>query len=286
VAGLGLIRRIATGPVWLRAASISRMVVRRLLTIAVIAATVVLTAAADASAAPPGGPLRVGAEVPQPGFWNEVPPGSGSFTGFEHDLATALAQRLGKSGIDVVQVPFNELIAGKGKRFDVAFEQALVTGGDAPIAFSTPYLDFDVGILVRTGTNVPDLATARTLRWGVATAATTPSTYLQRKLKPTAPTKTYPDLAQAVTALEQQQVDAVLDYTVSAMKQASLSGGRLAVVGQLRTGEKLGAVLPKGSRLLRGVNAGIKAFRADGTIGRLAAQYLGGDPSAIPFLTN
>jgi polar amino acid transport system substrate-binding protein len=260
------------------------MIVRRIFVVPLVAATVVFSGAADVTGAPTARPLRVGAEVPQPAFWNDVPPGPGAFPGFEYDLANALAQRLGKNGIIVVQIPFNELIAGKAKGFDVAFEQALITEGDAPIVFSTPYLDFDVGILVRAGTNVPDLATARTLRWGVATAMPTPLTYLQGKLKPAAPPQTYPDLAQAVTALEQQQVDAVLDYTVSAMKQAALSGGRLALVGQLRSGEKLGAVLPEGSRLLGNVNAGIKALKADGTIGRLAVLYLGGDPSTIPFL--
>jgi polar amino acid transport system substrate-binding protein len=259
------------------------MLVRRFLVITVISVTVVFTSAAGASGATTG-PLRVGAEVPQPGFWNGVPPGPQGFPGLEYDLANALATRLGRNGIVVVQIPFNVLLAGKGKGFDVAFEQVLITDVTAPIVFSTPYLDFDMGILVRAGTNVLDLATARSLRWGVATAMATPQTHLQQRLKPAAPPQTYPDLAHAVKALEDQQIDAVLDYTVSAMRQAALSGGRLAVVGQLRTGEKLGAVLPKGSRLRAPLNAAIKGLKADGTIGRLAALYLGGDPTTIPFL--
>ena len=249
----------------------------------VVATTVGLTAA-DATAAQSAGPLRVGAEVPQPSFWNDVAPGPGNFPGFEYDLANALATRMGRNGIKVVDIPFNVLIAGEGKKFDVAFEQALITDVDAPIEFSAPYLAFDVGILVRAGTAVADLESARKLRWGVATASATPAAYLHDELKPTSQPQTYPDLTQAVTALEHQEVDAVLDYTVSTMKQASLSGGRLSVVGQLRTGEKLGAVLPEDSDLLPAVNAGIKAFKADGTIGRLAALYLGGDPSTVPFL--
>ena len=193
-------------------------------------------------------------------------------------------QRLGRSGIQVVEVPFNQLIAGKSeKKFDVAFEQALISD-DAPVEFSVPYLAFDVGILVRTGTTVADLPAARALRWGVATGVATPLTFLQEELEPTASPQTYPDLTKAVAALERQEVDAVLDYTVSTMKQASQSGGRLSVVGQLRSGEKLGAVLPEDSDLLPEVNAGIKAFKADGTIGRLAVLYLGGDPSTVPFL--
>ena len=253
--------------------------------IAVAAVTAVVgLSATDATGAQPTRPLRVGAELSQPGFWNDVAAGPAAFPGFEHDLANALAARLGRSGIQVVEVPFNQLIAGKSeKKFDVAFEQALISD-DAPVEFSVPYLAFDVGILVRTGTTVADLPAARALRWGVATGVATPLTFLQEELEPTASPQTYPDLTKAVAALERQEVDAVLDYTVSTMKQASQSGGRLSVVGQLRSGEKLGAVLPEDSDLLPEVNAGIKAFKADGTIGRLAVLYLGGDPSTVPFL--
>jgi polar amino acid transport system substrate-binding protein len=184
----------------------------------------------------------------------------------------------------VVRIPFNTLIAGKAKGYDVALEQALITDDDASVEFSRPYLDFDVGVLVRTGESVLNTETARRLRWGVATSMATPIRFLHRDLKPTTTPQTFPDLAQAVKALELQQVDAVLDYTVSAMRQAAVSGGKLAVVAQFHTGEKLGAVLPEGSPLLDRVNKAIKVFKADGTLGRLAATYLGGDPSTVPFL--
>jgi polar amino acid transport system substrate-binding protein len=259
--------------------------VRKILVVLIVAVAVSLTAAADANAAPqPAGPLRVGAEVPQPNFWNDVPPGAPG-PGFEAELANALAARLGRNGINVVRIPFNTLIAGKAKGYDVALEQALITDDDdTSVEFSTPYLDFDVGVLVRSGESVLNTATARRLRWGVATPMATPVRFLHRDLKPTTKPQTYPDLAQAVKALELQQVDAVLDYTVSAMRQAAVSGGKLAVVAQFRTGEQLGAVLPEGSPLLNRVNAAIKALKADGTLGKLAATYLGGDPSTVPIL--
>jgi polar amino acid transport system substrate-binding protein len=259
--------------------------VRKILVVLIVAVAMPLAAAVDANAAArPAGPLRVGAEVPQPGFWNDAPPGPGSFPGFEAELAAAVATRLGRNGITVVPIPFNVLIEGKGKRYDVAFEQALITDDDEPIEFSTPYLDFDVGILVRAGQSVLNVESARRLRWGVATPMATPLRFLQREIEPTTRPQTYPDLAQAVKALELEEVDAVLDYTVSAMRQATLSGGKLVVVGQFRTGEKLGAVLPEDSPLVDRVNAAIKAFKADGTLGKLAAIYLGGDPSTVPFL--
>lgn len=257
---------------------------RKILVVLIVGLAVSLTATVDANAAPqPVGPLRVGAEIPQPGFWNDVPPGAPA-PGFEADLANALAARLGRSGVNVVRIPFSTLLAGKGKGYDVAFEQALITDDEDSVQFSAPYLDFDVGVLVRSGESVLNTETARRLRWGVATRMATPVRFLHRDIKPTTAPQTYPDLAQAVKALELGQVDAVLDYTVSTMRQAAVSGGKLAVVAQFRTGEQLGAVLPEGSPLVDRVNAAIKAFKADGTLGKLAATYLGGDPSTVPFL--
>lgn len=247
------------------------------------AAWAVLAAGPPANAAAVVGPLRVGAEVPQPGFWTGPTPATVT-GGFEFDLAKGIAAKLGKSGVTVVAIPFASLIAGKARGFDLALEEALITKTKAPIEFSTPYLDFDVGILVRTGRNVPDILAAKRLRWGVPTATPAPSTYLERVLKPDTPTQRYPDLTQAVTALEANQVDAVLDYTVSVMKQAVQSRGQLTVVGQLHTADKVGAVLPKGSPLLKEVNAAIQQLKADGTVDRLAVEYLGGDPYMVPFL--
>lgn len=254
--------------------------------LAALALGVSLAAGPVAAAAPGEGPLRVGAEVPQPGFWVGSSP-TAVTGGFEYDLAKAIADKLGRSGVTVVSIPFSSLIAGKTKGFDIGLEEALITKSKkskTPVEFSTPYLDFDVGIMVRNGVSLADTSAAKRVRWGVSTASQAASGYVDHVLKPDTPAQRFPDLTQAVTALEGNQIDAVLDYTVSVMKQAEQSRGQLTVVGQLHTADKIGAVLPKGSPLLKKVNEAIRALKADGTINRLAAQYLGGDPSMIPFL--
>ncbi len=256
------------------------------LAVAALALGVSLATGPAAVAAPGNGPLRVGAEVPQPGFWLGSSP-TAVTGGFEYDLANAIAAKLGRNGVTVVPIPFSSLIAGRAKGFDIGLEEALITKSKkskTPVEFSTPYLDFDVGIMVRNGVNLADTSAAKQIRWGVSTASPAASTYVDRVLKPDTPAQRFPDLTQAVTALEGNQVDAVLDYTVSVMKQAAQSRGQLTVVGQLHTADKVGAVLPKGSPLLKKVNEAIQALKADGTVNRLAVQYLGGDPSVIPFL--
>ncbi len=229
--------------------------------------------------------LRVGAEVPSPQFWTGTTPQTVT-GGFEYEVAKALATKLGYSGIQVVTAPFDRLLAGKAKGYDLALEQVLVTkANQTKVAMSNGYLDFNLGILVRKGTALPTAATARTWKWGVWTGQAPAASYLTRSLKATIVPQTYPDLSQAVTALQNSQIDAVLDYTVSVQKQASTSGGRLTVVGQFKTGEQIGAVLPKQSKLVTKVNEAIQALRTDGTIGKLAIANLGGDPSTVPFVT-
>ena len=237
------------------------------------------------TAAAGAGLLRVGTELPAPQFW------AGATTqtltgGFEYELAKSLATKLGYSGVQVVSIPFDTLLAGKAKNYDLALEQVLVTKANkVKVAMSKGYLDFNLGILVRKGTPLPTAATARTWKWGVWTGQAPSASYLTHSLKTAAVPQTYPDLAQAVTALQNSQIDAVLDYTVSVQKQASTSGGKLTVVGQFKTGEQLGVVLPKGSKLVTKVDEAIRTWRSDGTIGKLAIANLGGDPSTVPFVT-
>jgi polar amino acid transport system substrate-binding protein len=243
-----------------------------------------LAAPASAATTPvPGGPLRVAADGPQPQFWVGTPPAVTG--GFEYDFAKALATKLGYTGVQVVTVPFDALVSGKGKGYDLGLEQALVPKAKSTkVIFSTGYLDFDLGILVKKGATVPDVATARRLRWGVWSGPAPAASYLTQTLKVSPAPQTYSDLATAVTALVNGQIDAILDYTVSVQRQAATSGGKLTVIGQLKTSQRLGAVLPKGSGLATSLNAAIAALRADGTVGKLALQYLGGDPATIPFV--
>ena len=55
-------------------------------------------------------------------------------------------------------------------------------------------------------------------------------------------------------------------------------------IGVLRTGEKYGIALPKGSDLLPLVDAALGRLVADGTIGRLQRKWLTTDVSKLPVL--
>jgi polar amino acid transport system substrate-binding protein len=63
----------------------------------------------------------------------------------------------------------------------------------------------------------------------------------------------------------------------------------LEVVGQYKTGEKYGAIYPKGSDNKDAIDKGIQGMIDDGTTDQLSKDYLGpafgGDPSSVPVWT-
>src|SRR5215470_11841088 len=61
--------------------------------------------------------------LPAPGFWEGTPPTQG----FEAGLAAALAKGLGLDRVDVVQVPFAQIVAGRLHGADLALSQLTPT---------------------------------------------------------------------------------------------------------------------------------------------------------------
>ncbi len=244
--------------------------------------------AAPAGAQSGKGELKVATNLPAPGFWDGDTP-STITGGFEYEMAKDIADKLGYSGVKVISVSFDALVAGKAKGFDFALSQASITPERAKVvAFSTPYFRSDNGIMVNAGDKVPDAATARKIKWGVQTG-TTQQAFLNDKLKVTTKPRVYQETSQMFAALQAGQVDAVTTDTSILLQQAAESNGKFEVVGQFRTNTGLyGAIFPKGSKLLPKVNTAIKGLKADGTLDQLIQDNLvaefGGDPTQVPYI--
>jgi polar amino acid transport system substrate-binding protein len=253
--------------------------------VALVGVTMAVGVTAMVLSAPAGaakGPLKVGTNLPAPGFWNGDTPDTIN-GGFEYQMAKAIAKKLGDNGVQVVNVSFDALVAGEAKGFDLALSQVTITKDRAKVVdFSTPYFTADLGVLVNSGTKVT-AKNARSLQWGVQTA-TTSLDYLNNKLKPTKPPRVYQETSQAFAALQAKQVDAVMLDTAIVLQQAAASNGKFKVVAQYKTGESYGAIFPKGSKLRKKVDAAIKSLEADGTLAKLSKANLGGDPAKIPVL--
>lgn len=228
--------------------------------------------------------LTVVTSLPAPGFWNGDDPNAIT-GGYEYEIAKALQEGLGLGDLKVNNVSFDQLVAGQVGDFDVALSQVTITDERKQVVdFTEPYFESDQGVLVMAGTEVATVDDAKALQWGVQ-SGTTGLDYLNDVLKPEKEAQVFQDLAAGFAALEAGQLDAFMMDTAIVLAQAGESGGSEEVVAQFKTGEEYGGILPKGSANADAINAVLTELKDDGSLGKFAEEWLGGDPSTIPVLT-
>ena len=228
--------------------------------------------------------LTVVTSLPAPGFWEGDDPDNIT-GGYEYEIAKALQERLNLGKLKIVNVSFDQLVAGQVGDFDVALSQVTITDERKQVVdFTEPYFESDQGVLVMTGTKVDTVEEAKALQWGVQ-SGTTGADYLANTLKPDSEPQVFQDLAAGFAALEAGQVDAFMMDTAIVLSQMSESGGSEEVAAQFKTGEEYGGILPKGSTNADAINSILTELKDDGSLSDFATQWLGGDPSAVPVLT-
>ena len=237
------------------------------------------------------GVLSVVTSLPGPNFWGttnaEVDPDAIK-SGIEFDLAKDIAA---KCGLKMVfrNEGFDALVAGQisADTYDIALSQVTITADRAKVVdFSVGYFKSDQGLLVKAGTKVATWDDVKKLKIGVQ-ASTTAEYYFtsgQKKGWTLDGVKSYPDLSSAYAALNAGQVDGIVIDTPINLGQAANSGGKLAVVGQFKTGEEYGAIFGKGNGKKAIFDPILQGLIDDGTVNGLIAKYLGGDPTTVPFI--
>ncbi|MFZ0089385.1 MAG: transporter substrate-binding domain-containing protein [Solirubrobacteraceae bacterium] len=250
-----------------------------------LAVVLALSGCGDRSSSPAAGTFTpqqpgvltvVTSDVPQAGFWEGTP--THLIGGFEYELARDLVRRFGLRTVRVEIESFHRVVVGHLGAADMALDLVTPTAQRARfLSFSSPYLDAAPTVLVRTGTSVADLETARSLTWGTIVGSTLVG-IINRLVTPAAPVKTYENDSLLLGALEAHRVDAVLLDMPAAVVIANRSHGRLQAAAQLPQSETIAAALPRNSGNVQAVDSAIRAFTADGTINHLLRTWIG--PSA------
>jgi polar amino acid transport system substrate-binding protein len=231
------------------------------------------------------GTLTVETTLPAQGWWDGTVPSSIK-SGYEYCMAAELANMAGLKSVTVKNVSFDQLVAGRTNTFDIALAEISITPERAKVVdFSAPYFDSNIGVITKKGAGVTaDNIDSKSC---AAYAGTTSVPFIQDKLK--CHSKVYPNSTTLYQAVLSGQTDAAFLDTAIVLAEAKATGGKLAVVGQYETGEKYGAIYPKGSANEGAFNTGIKTLISDGTLDTLSKTYLGpafgGDPSSVPVWT-
>jgi polar amino acid transport system substrate-binding protein len=231
--------------------------------------------------------LTVATSLPAPGFWNGDDTDSLD-GGYEWGMSNAIAKLAGLKNVEFKNVSFDALQAGQTSGFDVAFSQITITPDRAKVVcFTDPYFSSDQGVLVKKGTTVATPADAKKLKWGVQ-GTTTGQSFLKDEIKPDSDPRVFQDTPAMFTALNADQIQAVLLDTAIVLGQAAASDGKLEVAAQYKTGESYGGLMESGTKNLGFLNQYIATMKSDGTLDQLNTQYLvpvfKGDPTKIPYL--
>jgi polar amino acid transport system substrate-binding protein len=235
------------------------------------------------------GKLVVGLDPPAVGFQVGTLRGSKVInpTGFEIDLAKAIAKKLGIADANITweKVPFDTLFRPGPKPFDFAFEEATITPQRQKVVdFSSSYFDANQGVLLNKDATAPKTLADLKKMTLCAQTATTGLDYVQHQLR-ASKVQIYTTTAAAFSAVQVGRCNAfVMDVPIVASQKKSKPSAYGAVAGQIVTNEKYGAVLAKDSKLTPLVSKAIDELNSDGTIGKLQKKWFNLNVSQVPVL--
>lgn len=205
-------------------------------------------------------------------------------TGFEVELARALARRLGAGSVRFVHVPRARLLARGSKRWRLALAR-LQRGVSGSLAFSVAYLAADQAVVLRRGLPRPArLGALRRLQL-CAERGTPAARVIASAIRPSLRPLLLPDADALVRRVQTGLCDAGLVEASSLGRFVAGRRARLgAVAGRVETGVAYAVALERGDPLRARVDAALRALRADGTLARLRRASLGGDPERLRVL--
>lgn len=264
---------------------------RALLIIGVALLATAAAAYARPGAAPPTkkpGTLIVGFDLPATGFVNGTASGNSirNPSGFEVELANAIAKKLGLQKVEWLRSTFTGLFSPAPKKFDFALEEITITAQRQKVVdFSSPYFNANQGVLIRKGLAPPkSLADLRKLQT-CAQATTTGLDYIQTKLRPDGKPRIYQTTGAAFQAVTVGQCDAlVLDVPIVGAQKKAQPNNFGPVAGQIVTNEQYGALFQKANPLRPFVSKAINELTKDGTIGKLQKKWFGLNFAKVPVL--
>jgi len=243
------------------------------------------TASADACATDQldltkSGQLTVGTDKPAfPPYFEDNDPTNGK--GFESAVAYAVADKLGFSKADVkwTVVPFNSSYAPGPKNFDFDINQISITPPrEKAVDFSKPYYVAPQAVVIGKGSDlqVSSLADLKDAEIGVQ-IGTTSLDAVNQVVQPSTQPKVFNDSNDVVTALKQNQVDAIVVDLPTAfyLTAAQVPGSK--IVGQFSApgGDSFGLLLSKGSKLTPCVDKALGELDASGELKQITDRWMG-----------
>ncbi|MGW4425376.1 ABC transporter substrate-binding protein [Streptosporangium sp. NPDC004631] len=229
------------------------------------------------------GKLTIGTDKPayEPWFKDDDPANG---KGFESAVAHAIAGQLGFQGAEIAwaTVKFDSAFAPGAKQFDFDVNQVSVTSDRAKVVdFSKGYYTVKQAVVALDGSKIAsatDLAGLKDAKIGVQ-VGTTSLQAVKDVIRPSAELNVYNEQIDAVNALKNKQVDAVVVDLPTAFYVTAAQVENSRIIGQFGaasgTPEVFGAVFEKGSPLVGCVNEAIDRLTSSGELAKIESEWLG-----------
>ena len=233
---------------------------------------------ADSTAA--SGVLRVGTEGTYAPF-SYQDPATGQLAGYDVDVATAVAGKLGKK-VEFVQTPWDSIFAAlEANRFDVVANEVTITPErQSKYDLSNPY-SVGEGVII-TRANDDSITSLDDLK-GKTAGATVTSNWAQVSRDAGATLEPVEGFTQAITLLNQGRVDAVVNDSIAFHAYQAETNDQSVKIGAT-IGEKSeqGFAARKNSGLLPELNNALDELKADGTLATISQKYLKANATGAP----
>jgi polar amino acid transport system substrate-binding protein len=226
------------------------------------------------------GQLTVGTDKPAfPPYFVDDDPTNGE--GFESAVAYAVADELGfaESEVEWTVVPFNSSYAPGPKDFDFDINQISITPKrEQVVDFSEPYYVAAQAVVVGKDSDlgeVGSLADLKDATIGVQ-IGTTSLDAVENVIQPSGDPKVFNDSNDVVTALKQNQVDAVVVDVPTAFFITATQAPGAKVAGQFEApgGDRFGLLLEKDSELTPCVNEAVRALESSGELQQITDRWM------------
>lgn len=205
--------------------------------------------------------------------------------GFESALALAVAKELGFEGDAVkwVRTSFDTAVAGSDTNFDFNLQQFTINDERKQVvSFSDPYYTANQAVLGYAdgpGKDVTKLSDLKSLRLGAA-AGTTSLQFILDVIKPDAEPYAFNSNADAKTALDNDQIDAIITDLPTGLYISAVEIEGTKVFGQFPieaggAGDQWGLLFVKDNPLVGCTNIALANLTASGELASITDEWMG-----------